>query len=83
MTCKSVRVAQLTKDVRFICCAEVVRQATHVFDTLNLTRGLRIHYCFLKYFIEPFSKQSFSKINAVKGWFNDSRNGVNNRAEEQ
>lgn len=69
--------------LRFICSAEVVRQATLVFDTLYLTRGFRIHYCFLKYILEPFPKQSFSKINAVKAWINDSRNGVDNRAEGQ
>ena len=84
MTCKSVRVAQLASKVAFfVCGAKIIRQATDVFDTLYLTRGLRIHCCFLKCFIEPFSKQSCSEINALKVWFNDAINGVNNRAEEQ
>ena len=84
MTCKSIRVAQLaSKVVLFVCSAEIVRQTTDVFDTLDLTRGFRIHCCFLKYLIEPFPKQSFREINAFKVWFNDASNGVNNRAEEQ
>ena len=84
MTCKSIRVAQLaSKVVLFVCGAEIVRQTTDVFDTLYLTRGLRIHCCFLKYLIEPFSKQSCSEINSFKVWLNDASNGVNNRAEEQ
>ena len=57
MTCKSIRVAQLaSKFVFFVCVAEIVRQTTDVFYTLYLTRGFRIHCCFLKYLIEPFSK---------------------------
>ena len=84
MTCKSIRVAQLaSKFVLFVCVAEIVRQTTEVFDTLYLTRGLRIHCCFLKYLIEPFSKQSCSEINAFKVWFNDASKCVNTRAEEQ
>ena len=84
MTCKSIRVAQLaSKVVLFVCGAKIVRQTTSVFDTLYLTRGFRIHCCFLKYLMESFSKQSCSKINAFKVWFNDTSEGVNNRAEEQ
>ena len=84
MICKSIRVAQLaSKFVFFVCVAEIVRQTTDVFDALYLTRGLRIHCCFLKYLIEPFSKQSCSEINAFKVWFNDASKCVNNRAEEQ
>ena len=84
MTCKSIRVAQLaSKFVLFVCVAEIVRQTTEVFDTLYLTRGLRIHCCFLKYLVEPFSKQSCSEINAFKVWFNDASKWVNNRAENR
>ena len=84
MTCKSIRVAQLaSKLVLSVCGAKIVRQTTDVFEALNLARGFRIHRCFLKYLIEPFSKQSCSEINAFKLWFNDASKCVNNRAEEQ
>ena len=84
MTCKSIRVAQLaSKVVLFVCGAKIVRQTTDFFDTLYLTRGFRIHCCFFKYVIEPFSKQSCSEVNAFKVWFNDASKGVNNRSEKQ
>ena len=55
MTYKSIKVAQLaSKVVLFVCGAKIVRQTASVFDILYLTRGFRIHCCFLKYFIEPF-----------------------------
>ena len=84
MTCKSISVAQLaSKFVLFVCGAEIVRQTTNIFEALYLTRSFRIHRCFLKYFIEPSSRESFREINAFKFWFNDPIDGVNNRAEEQ
>ena len=84
MTCKSIRVAQLASEVAFSACgAKIVRQTTDVFDTLYLTRCFRIHCCFLKYLIEPFSKQRCSEINAFKVWLNDASKGVNNRSEKQ
>ena len=84
MTCKSIRVAQLANKLAFfVCSAKIVRQTTNVFDTLYLTRGFRIHCCFLKYLLEPFSIQSCSEINAFKVWFNDASKCVNNCTEEQ
>ena len=84
MTCKPIRVAQLANKLAFfVCSAKIVRQTTNVFDTLYLTRGFRIHCCFLKYLLEPFSIQSCSEINAFKVWFNDASKCVNNCTEEQ
>ena len=83
MTCKSIRVAQLANKLAFLVFgAKIVRQTTDVFQALYLTRGFRIHCCFLKYLIEPFSKQSFCESNAFKGLFSDACNGLNNRAQE-
>ena len=57
MTCKPVRVAQLANKLAFlVCVAKIVRQTTDIFEALHLTRSFRIHCCFLKNLIEPFSK---------------------------
>ena len=57
MTCKPIRVAQLANKLAFlVCVAKIVRQTTDIFEALHLTRSFRIHCCFLKNLIEPFSK---------------------------
>ena len=45
-TFKSIRVAQWVSEVAFFACgSEIVRQITHVFDTLYLIRDFKIHCC--------------------------------------
>ena len=56
-TFKSIRVAQWISETAFFACGdEFVRQITDVFDKRYLTGDFKIHSCFLKYLVGPFSK---------------------------